>query len=365
MKAKLRGAGAIAQGDRAVAAGKVAIGGDVYGDVVVGRARRENSAARELRTAYLSRVMERYGYVSLAGIDASVAGQREADARLSLNAVYTALLTRSPREQDALSGKARPVSRDPGTFLSALEQLDRHQKLVLLGDPGSGKSTFVNFVALCLAGEALRNREVNLKRLRAPLPDPEGKDTETPQRWTHQALLPVPLVLRDFAAIGLPPRGKPASAEHLWEFIENELKEAARQDYARYLKRALQKSGVLLLLDGLDEVPEAEQRREQVKQAVEDFVESFPHCRVLVTSRTYAYQNQGWRLQGFEEALLAPFSDGQMDRSGALSRAGTITWRASDGSAWRTPRGERCCWSRPSSAGRPCMTWPNGPCSSP
>ncbi|MFO1432828.1 MAG: SUMF1/EgtB/PvdO family nonheme iron enzyme [Candidatus Competibacteraceae bacterium] len=61
-------------------------------------------------------------------------------------------------------------------------------------------------------------------------------------------------------------------------------------------------------------MPEAELRREQVKQVVEDFVRTFGNCRVLVTSRTYAYQNQGWRLQGFAEVVLAPFSDGQIRR---------------------------------------------------
>jgi hypothetical protein len=82
MKAKLRGAKAIAQGNGAAGRGGVAIVDDVHGEVVVGGVRREDSAARELHTAYLSRVLECCGYVSLAGIDPLAADQREADTRL-------------------------------------------------------------------------------------------------------------------------------------------------------------------------------------------------------------------------------------------------------------------------------------------
>ncbi|NMQ21332.1 hypothetical protein E4P82_20285 [Candidatus Competibacter phosphatis] len=312
------GSGAVALGDRTVAAGAggAAIQGNVYGNVAITNVpRAEPDAERDLRVAYLSRVREQCGTLSLAGIDPAAASQRDAESRLRLDAVYTALLTRTPRERaeerDSEVQHRRPDHDEPP--LSALEQLDRHPKLVLQGDPGSGKSTFVNFVALCLAGEALGDERTNLRHLTAPLPDGDRDEDQTSQSWSHGALLPVPVVLRDFAATGLPRDGV-ATAHHLWAFIEATLKAACQAECVDWLRHELRERGGLLLLDGLDEVPEAERRRKQVKQAVEDFVKSFGKCRVLVTSRTYAYQNQGWRLRGFSEAALASFSDGQIRR---------------------------------------------------
>jgi len=271
------------------------------------------SYERTLRNAYLKQVMERCGYLSLASIDPAAA-QGDTDVRLDLDAVYTALLTRSPRWEEGKGIEDPPILVKYERLRSALEQLDQHPHLVLQGDPGSGKSTFVNFVALCLAGEILKHKQANLKRLTESLPDEEWMGGKEPQPWHHGALLPVPVVLRDFAAKGLPERGE-AKASHFWDFIEKGLKDAvSTADYAPYLKKELLERGGLLLLDGLDEVPEAEQRREQVKRAVEDFGRNFDKCRVLVTSRTYAYRNQGWQLQDFTKAELAPFSDGQIRR---------------------------------------------------
>ena len=315
--AENRGSGTIARGGAVAAgAGGASVGGNVYGGIhITGTPPAGQNSRSELRAAYLGRVREQCGYLSLAGIDPVAAGQGDAESRLRLDAVYTALLTRTPRErvegQDSEIQQRRLKRDEPP--LSALEQLDRHPKLVLQGDPGSGKSSFVNFVALCLAGEALGDHQVNLRYLTAPTLDGDPVGYHTPQPWSYGALLPVPVVLRDFAATGLP-RDRAATAHHLWAFIEDTLKAAALTDYITPLHRELCERGGLLLLDGLDEVPEAERRREQVKQAVEDFVRSFGKCRVLVTSRTYAYQNQGWRLQGFAEAMLAPFSKGQIRR---------------------------------------------------
>ena len=224
-------------------------------------------------------------------------------------------------EADARGPARGQPERDAPRRLAALAQLDRHGRLVLLGDPGSGKTTFVNFVALCLAGEALGQADANLALLTEPLPPPDDRAAQQkkdekpePQPWRHAALLPVRVILRDFAARGLPPAGQAAGAADLWRFIAAELEPCALGDYAPLLNQELRERGGLLLLDGLDEVPEADRRRVQLKQAVEGFAASFPKCRILVTSRTYAYQKQDWRLTGFTEATLAPFEQGQIVR---------------------------------------------------
>ena len=269
----------------------------------------------DLRTAYLNYLFDDVGKLTLAGIDPQAAS--DAETRLDLSAVYTGLLTLTPEEQERRreNPRAVPEFRAAARRLSALALLNEHPRLVLLGDPGSGKSTFVNFVALCMAGELLGRAEANLKRLTAPLPQDDEEDEKhaPPQPWIHGPLMPVRVVLRDFAARGLPPVGIPATAKHLWDFIVAELERHTLGEYSPDLQRELRERG-LLLLDGLDEVPEADRRREQIKQAVEDWAKAYPRCRVLVTSRTYAYQQQEWRLPDFAEAILAPFGRGQIRR---------------------------------------------------
>ncbi len=259
-------------------------------------------------TPYLERLMRQAGELTLSGVDPAVA-VGDADAALKLDAVYTALLTNLVDVREFDEGHAADFHK-----VSALELLNLHQRLVLLGDPGSGKSTFVNFVALCMAGEIVGSERVGLNLLTAPLPDEQGQDQEERQPWDHGALLPLRIVLRDFAARGLPAAGAPCTARHLWAHVEGELEEAALGELAQPLKHEIQSRGGLVLLDGLDEVPEAEGRRKQILQAVADFAKTFSRCRFLVTCRTYAYQHQRWRLPDFQTASLAPLGDGQVRR---------------------------------------------------
>jgi len=242
--------------------------------------------AGALLEAYLGRLMEQTRWLQLSEVDPEAATDAE-KARLALSKVYIPL--------DAL----RLEREEKMHRLSAIAALDRYERLVILGDPGSGKSTFVNFVALCMAGEWLGYEEANLFRL--------GEE------WTHRWLLPVKIVLRDFAARGLPEDAtERITGDHLWRFVVGELgKTLAGCDAV--LRKQLLEQGGLVLLDALDEVPDVEHRRQQVRDAIVDFAANFGRCRFLVTSRTYAYQKQDWRLPDFRVVLLAPFNQGQIE----------------------------------------------------
>ena len=255
---------------------------------------------RVLLWQYLNQVVTDTATLNLTGVDRKTATDKE-EARLELAAVYTGLDTLMPEGFGTIGVRLstqRPLMAEGESRQSVLAFVQANPCAALLGDPGSGKTTFSSFLALALAGEMLGLETANLRRL--------GEE------WTAGALLPVRVVLRDFAAqldsaSGLDP------GDQLWEFILRKLG-AALADFAPLLRKHLLTHGGLLLLDGLDEVPEAEHCREFVKQAVLGFRRQFSRVRVLLTSRTYAYQKQEWRLPGFAEAVIAPFTPEQIER---------------------------------------------------
>jgi formylglycine-generating enzyme required for sulfatase activity len=264
--------------------------------------------ARDLERAYLERLRRDAGALEwLASI-----GYRDRDTpAVTLGSVYTALMTTRPDTEDRHKGGAEGERR-----LSALAVLNREPHLVLTGDPGSGKSAFVNFLALCLAGEIL-GAAPGLKDLTEPLPQEDHPRAGKPaaQPWDRGAPIPVRVLLRDFAAAEqFPPAGRRGDAGHLTDFLAADLANRGLDDFWPLLKRRLQGSGGLLLLDGLDEVPDAGARRERLVQCIRAFADSFVKVRLLVTCRPYAYAKEAWRLRGFAETSLAELGDAQIER---------------------------------------------------
>ena len=107
-------------------------------------------AAGRLRESYLTWLIAQVRAVPMSGIDPKSI-REETRHDLDLAAVYTALMT---QQTEAATERDRHAEREHQR-LSAMAVLNAEPHLALLGDPGSGKSTFVNFVALCMAGELL------------------------------------------------------------------------------------------------------------------------------------------------------------------------------------------------------------------
>lgn len=274
-----------------------------------------------LRADYLIWLFRRADTIFLSHVNP----QSQVAPRVSLKAVYTAQLTHSlviTKEAERKPGRGR-VNRGQVAQerrLTAVESINAHQHLVLLGAPGSGKSSFLKFVALCMAGEFLHHSEANLSLLATTLPTTDAPTSAEPatarqeQPWTHGPLLPVYIPLRELVAAGVFAEHEEGSVDGFFAYINQELKQASQEAYAPYLRQELMQQGGLLLLDGLDEVTDGANQRRQIRQAIEEFSALYPKCRIVLSSRPYAYQDPTWQLPSFAEAILAPFDLWQIER---------------------------------------------------
>ncbi|MFZ2277050.1 MAG: NACHT domain-containing protein, partial [Prosthecobacter sp.] len=145
------------------------------------------------------------------------------------------------------------------------------RKLVILGDPGSGKSALIRYLAVRWAG----------------ISDPAVRDTQA-----------VPLVV-DLGAYG---RWRCEQSKDFIRFLEEA--PVWHSWPAGLLAKLLAQPGrIVLLLDGLDEVFDTTPRAE-VMDDIQRFSSQFPHLPILVTSRVVGYQAQRLRDAEFRHFML-------------------------------------------------------------
>jgi len=173
------------------------------------------------------------------------------------------------------------------------------QQIVLLGDPGSGKSTFVRHLAWALARRGLD----------------QLSDATALFGWEDaRRLLPIILPLRALAG-QLATHG--ASAQTIYNALLAEIQSYNVGNANNLLSESLYRGAVLLLFDGLDEVPlepikDATADRRTTLRAVRDFTQLHSRATVVLTCRTRAFDQPLRAELGWPVEIIAPFTFGQV-----------------------------------------------------
>ena len=200
--------------------------------------------------SYLSNLREWHGYIRFLGLP-----DRRDHPDIIVDRLYVApLLTDryvSPDENPAAwTGQAE-------TLMTALTT---DKPMVLLGDPGTGKSALVNYLVWLLARPSKNGLVTNIG-------------------WR----LPIPMILRELRLDGV------TDFESLLQaFLDHTMSEPLRDGV--WLHETLSAGRGFILLDGIDEIGDIATRK-RLRQAVIDGVARYPSCRWLLTSRIVGYED--------------------------------------------------------------------------
>jgi len=199
------------------------------------------------------------------------------------------------------TGEEGPSS--PGGTVELREALVK-RKLVIVGDPGSGKTTFLQRIAHTLC-QTLLGADPDAARNKL------GMDGEPP--------FPIYVRLSDLSAFirheepdseSRPPMSH-HSPEWLVRFLVRTSKEFAWGLPEQFFREKLQAGTAIVLMDGLDEAP-TEADRKALTELLEGVASAYDGCSFVVTSRPKAYAGEVV-MNTFDRVRVAPFADSAID----------------------------------------------------
>lgn len=166
--------------------------------------------------------------------------------------------------------------RNEGNKCSGIDVANEKQYLMVLGGPGAGKSTFLRKLGL----EALRTFHYE-------------------QAAYHHRTIPVLLELKGFESDEI----------DIARLIVEEFDNCGFPAPTEFVENALKRGTLLILLDGLDEVPTT--NLDNVICTIQDFVDRYDQNRFVASCRTAAYHGGFTR---FSDVGMADFDNEQIEQ---------------------------------------------------
>ncbi|MCA6092343.1 NACHT domain-containing protein [Streptomyces sp. SCA3-4] len=217
-------------------------------------------------TRYAKAVKARYSRMEVFGLDDLGTNENSWD----LDTAYLSLEALAPGVHGQESAYLRPERQ------RIEEVLASRPRSVLRGEAGAGKTTLVWWLA---SHAVCRTMPRELKAL--------------------DGLIPFVIPMRSLTAQGIT---TPTPAQ-LPTIAQLQVDEAP----SGWAGRVLEAGRALLLVDGLDELPQAE--RGPARRWLADLLRMYPDTRCLVTVRPLAVKNSWLASEGFEELQLLPMSN--------------------------------------------------------
>jgi hypothetical protein len=183
-----------------------------------------------------------------------------------------------------------------GERVSVGERLTKARRLVVLGDPGAGKTTLTRWLATAY-----------LLRLRQ---SPDWQDLPDVATLPDEDLLPIIIRCREL--------DRSATGGALEDVLRHTLRKAEMSDaealaLQAVLRDKLKRGQALLLLDGLDEITDPSARARFCQQ-LENIHIAYPDALIVATSRVVGYREMGYRIgRGFEHVTVADLSTEDKD----------------------------------------------------
>ncbi|MFI6494693.1 NACHT domain-containing protein [Streptomyces sp. NPDC050564] len=227
-------------------------------DELVARSPRPEARDGDFEHRYRAYVAARHSHLTIHGIDLV-----DSPDRWLLDAVYFDLQAVRPTADEEFT----PGIASSGPSIPAEQALAEHGSVLLRGDAGSGKTTLVQWLAVSAARGRRGDHVPFVLPLRTLIRHPDG--FPTPDKFLSSVAVPFHTTQPD-----------------------------------GWASRVLTTNRGLLLVDGIDEIPEPE--RERARRWLRDLCRAYPGNEWLVTSRPSAVRQDWLSSDGFTELTLSP-----------------------------------------------------------